>query len=65
MLPGDAPGLQVDSFSSLGTINLSSHADVQAASGDGGGTVIIRGGRFMMDNSFVLARYKGSFCWSH
>jgi len=56
--PGGAPDLQVDSFGSLGTINLSQDAVVQAG-GDGGGTVIIRGGKLMMDNSFVYADTKG------
>ncbi len=57
-VPGEASDLQVDSFSSLGNIDLSQGAYLDAG-GDGGGTVIIRGGCFMMDNSYVYASTKG------
>ncbi len=55
--PGMAPDLAVDAFVELGNINLS-QAFIDAG-GNGGGTVIIRGGQFVMDNSSVYASTKG------
>jgi filamentous hemagglutinin family protein len=48
------PGLTVDSFARLGEITLSNFALVDA-SGNGGGTVVIRGGRLLVDQSFIFA----------
>ncbi len=55
---GDTPDLQIDSFSDLGDVNLSQGAHIYAA-GKGGGTVIIRGGRFVMNNSSINASTVG------
>ncbi|MDH3317076.1 MAG: filamentous hemagglutinin N-terminal domain-containing protein, partial [Gammaproteobacteria bacterium] len=55
---GEAPDLQVNTFAHLGTIHVSGAAIINAG-GDGGGTVIIRGGRLEVDNSLVVASNKG------
>jgi filamentous hemagglutinin family protein len=47
-LPGEAPDLSMASFAQLGEIALS-EAHIEAG-GDGGGTVIIRGGRLFLTN---------------
>ncbi len=51
-VPGDTQDLNVDSFSSLGKIDLSNGSYIDAG-GDGGGSVVIRGGRFIMDDSEI------------
>lgn len=51
---GAPSDLNVESFEDLGRISLSQGASIDAG-GPGGGTVIIRGGRFVMDGSFVKA----------
>ena len=50
---GQAPGLQVDSFSRLGRIMLSNA--VVDTSGNGGGVVLVRGGNLLVDNTFLFA----------
>jgi filamentous hemagglutinin family protein len=47
-----APHLQVDTFARLGRLDLSQGALLDA-SGDGGGTVLLRGGRLMVDSAFI------------
>ena len=56
--PGmDDPYLDVGAFATLGNINFSkAYID---AGGDGGGTIIIRGGQLALDNSYVYASTKG------
>lgn len=56
--PGEAPDLNVDSFERLGSIDLSLSAFIDAG-GDGGGTVVIRGGRLMVTSSEIFASTKG------
>ena len=51
---GQAPALQVDSVTRLGRIELSQHALVDA-SGNGGGVVLVRGERLLVDNAFMFA----------
>jgi filamentous hemagglutinin family protein len=53
-----APNINGQSFGTLGTIQVleQSHID---ASGNGGGTVLIRGGQFMLDNSTISANVTG------
>ncbi len=51
---GEAPDIQVESFEHLGEIALAQGALINAG-GDSGGTIVIRGGRLMIDNAFVLA----------
>jgi filamentous hemagglutinin family protein len=52
---GNSPSLQVDSFEQLGEISLSRNRYIDTSSSEGGGTVVIRGGRFMMDDSRMFA----------
>ena len=54
-----APNINGQSFGALGTIQVleQSHIDV---SGNGGGTVLIRGGNFVLDNSTISANVTGS-----
>jgi filamentous hemagglutinin family protein len=51
--------LQMNGFVQLGEVRLSEGAELNTG-GDGGGTVVIRGGRFIVDNSYVNASSKGS-----
>jgi filamentous hemagglutinin family protein len=53
-----APDLQVDSFAQLGRIELSPYAFVDA-SGNGGGTVLLRSGRLLVGGSFIFADNTG------
>jgi filamentous hemagglutinin family protein len=53
-----APNINGQSFGTLGTIQISQKSGIDA-SGDGGGTVLIRGGRFVLDNSTVSANTTG------
>ncbi|MCP4266421.1 MAG: filamentous hemagglutinin N-terminal domain-containing protein [Candidatus Brocadiaceae bacterium] len=55
---GGDPDLNVDSFSSLGDIEISQGAYIDA-SGGGSGTVVVRGGCLMMDNSYIYASTSG------
>jgi filamentous hemagglutinin family protein len=54
-----APDLHVDGFGRLGRLELLQNALLDA-SGDGGGTVLIRGGRIVVDHSRVLASTQGN-----
>jgi filamentous hemagglutinin family protein len=54
-----APDLQADSFTRLGRLTLSQGALVDA-SGNGGGSVLIRGGRLLVDGSNILANNTGT-----
>jgi filamentous hemagglutinin family protein len=53
-----APDLQVDSFARLGRIALSQGAFVDA-SGNGGGVVLLRGGRLFVDHAWMFADNTG------
>lgn len=53
-----APNVNDDVFSALGTVNLSSNATLNV-SGDGGGTIFIRGGQLTMDRAFLVANTTG------
>ena len=55
---GPAPDLQVDSVARLGTIALSQGQLL--TSGDGGGTVLIRGGRLRVDGSSISSNNLGN-----
>ena len=52
------PNVNGQSFRALGTIQVSQKSVIDA-SGDGGGTVLIRGGRFVIDDSRVSANVTG------
>jgi len=56
--PGETLDLITDSFVSLGNIDL--YNGIINAGGDGGGTVFIRGGKLMVDTSFIYASTKGT-----
>jgi filamentous hemagglutinin family protein len=53
-----APNVKVESFGALGTIEVSQKSSIDV-SGNGGGTVLIRGGQFMLDNSRISASITG------
>ena len=53
-----APNVNGESFGALGTIQVSQKAVIDA-SGDGGGTVRIRGGRLVVDDSTISANTTG------
>jgi filamentous hemagglutinin family protein len=57
--PEQAPNLSVDTFAHLGEIRFS-NATLLDTSGRSGGTVVIRGGRFMLDNSDIRAATLGN-----
>jgi large exoprotein involved in heme utilization and adhesion len=57
--PEFAPDLQVNSFARLGRITLLGQALVDA-SGDGGGTVLIRSGHLLVDGSYIFADNLGA-----
>jgi len=54
---GESPDLIVDSFQELGAVSVSQNALINAG-GAGGGTIIIRGGRLLVENAFILASSK-------
>jgi filamentous hemagglutinin family protein len=56
--PELAPELQVDSFARLGRLELS-QGGLLDVSGNGGGTVLIRSGRLLVDRSQILANTLG------
>jgi filamentous hemagglutinin family protein len=53
-----APNVTGHSFGAMGTIQISQKSVIDA-SGDGGGTVLIRGGRFVIDDSTISANVSG------
>jgi filamentous hemagglutinin family protein len=55
---GYAPNVNGQSFGALGAINISQQSHIDA-SGNGGGTVLIRGGQFVLDNSTISANVMG------
>jgi filamentous hemagglutinin family protein len=57
-LQDESLNLQVGSFEQLGDIAFSQGALI-SASGDSGGTVVIRGGRLQLDNAFISADTEG------
>jgi len=50
-----APDLQMSSFDRLGNINLSNLAYLDVSSISGSGTVVIRGGKLLIENSSIVA----------
>ena len=57
LTPEQTPTFNANSFASLGQVQLSQRTvlDASDVSGKGGGSVIIRGGRLMIDQSSILA----------
>jgi filamentous hemagglutinin family protein len=55
----DAPDLQVSSFDRLGSIKLSNSAYLDVRSSSGNGTVVIRGGKLLIENSNIVAYTTG------
>ena len=53
-----APNINGQSFDALGAIQVSEKSAIEV-SGDGGGTVRIRGGRFVIDDSTIFANTTG------
>ena len=53
-----SPGLHLDNVASLGTMDIHQGARVDA-SGAGGGTVVIRSGRLLIDNARVVSHTRG------
>ncbi|WNM58595.1 two-partner secretion domain-containing protein [Candidatus Nitrospira allomarina] len=53
-----APNVNGQSFEAMGTIHISEKSVINA-SGKGGGTVVIRGGRLVVDNSTISANIIG------
>ena len=53
-----APNVNGQSFGALGTIQISEQSVIDV-SGNGGGTVLIRGGQFLLDNSTISANVTG------
>ena len=53
-----APNVNGQTFGALGTVQVSQKSVIDA-SGDGGGTVRIRGGRFVLDDSTISANTTG------
>lgn len=56
----NAPDLQMSSFDRLGSINLLNWAYLDVSSSSGSGTVMIRGGKLLMENSYIVAETMGS-----
>jgi len=56
----NAPDLQMSSFSRLGNINLLDWAYLDVSSFSGNGTVVIRGGKLLMENSYIFANTLGN-----
>ncbi len=55
---GYAPNVNGQSFGALGSINISEQSVIDV-SGNGGGTVLIRGGQFVIDDSRISANVTG------
>ena len=53
-----APNINGQSFGNLGAIQISEQSVIEV-SGNGGGTVLIRGGQFLLDNSTISANVTG------
>ena len=53
-----APNINGQSFGNLGTIQITEQSTIDV-SGNGGGTVLIRGGQFQLDNSTIAANTTG------
>jgi filamentous hemagglutinin family protein len=56
----DAPDLQMSSFDLLGNINLLNWAYLDVSSSRGNGTVVIRGGRLLIEDSNIVANTLGN-----
>ena len=59
-LPGQLPALDVSSFANLGQITESGSSNFTVSSSAGAGTVLIRGGRLVMDNAYINANTTGN-----
>jgi filamentous hemagglutinin family protein len=59
-LPGQLPALDVSSFANLGQITELGFSNLTVSSSAGAGTVLIRGGRLVMDNSYISANTSGA-----
>jgi filamentous hemagglutinin family protein len=57
--PGEPSPFNVESFERLGEVTLSDFALIDT-SGNGGGTVVIRGGHLLVDNAFIVADTRGA-----
>ena len=57
---GETPDLQMNSFAALGQIQLTHDANATVSSPAGAGTVVIRGGRLVVDSAFINANTTGS-----
>ena len=53
-----APNVNGQSFGNLGAVQITEQSDIDV-SGNGGGTVLIRGGQFLLDNSTISANVTG------
>ena len=58
--PAQSLDLAVGSFARLGQIQLSAGANATTSSAAGAGTVLIRGGRLIVDNAFLNANSQGA-----
>jgi filamentous hemagglutinin family protein len=54
-----APNINGQSFSALGSIQVMEQSTIEV-SGNGGGTVLIRGGNFVLDNSTISSNVTGA-----
>jgi filamentous hemagglutinin family protein len=54
-----APNINGQSFANLGAVNITDQSVIDV-SGNGGGTVLVRGGQFLLDNSTISANVTGS-----
>ena len=55
----NAPDLQMSSFDRVGNINLLNWAYLDVSSSSGNGTVVIRGGKLLIENSYIVANTLG------
>jgi filamentous hemagglutinin family protein len=55
----DAPDVQMSSFDRLGGINLQNSTYLDVSSSSGNGTVVIRGGKLLIENSYIVADTTG------
>jgi filamentous hemagglutinin family protein len=56
----NAPDLQMSSFDRLGNINLQNSAYLDVSSSNGNGTIVIRGGKLLLENSSLVADTTGN-----
>jgi filamentous hemagglutinin family protein len=58
--PGFPPALDVSSFTTLGTITESNSSNITVSNVLGAGTILIRGGKLVVDSSFINANTTGA-----